>query len=41
VVKQHIQSSLYIVENCGHVVNVEQPENFNIKTIDFLKAIPS
>jgi pimeloyl-ACP methyl ester carboxylesterase len=41
VVKQHVQSSLYIVENCGHVVNVEQPENFNIKTIDFLKSIPS
>jgi len=39
VVKEHVQSSLYVVENCGHVVNVEQPENFNTKTIGFLKGI--
>jgi pimeloyl-ACP methyl ester carboxylesterase len=39
VVNQHVQSSLYIVENCGHVVNVEQPEHFNTRTIDFLKTI--
>lgn len=41
VVKDHITSSLYIVENCGHVVNVEQPEDFNTKTISFLKQITS
>lgn len=41
VVKEHVQSSLYVVENCGHVVNVEQPEDFNTRTILFLKAIPS
>jgi len=41
VVKEHVQSSLYVVENCGHVVNVEQPEDFNTKTIGFLKAIPA
>jgi len=39
VVKDHLQSSLYVVENCGHVVNVEQPEDFNTKTIGFLKGL--
>ncbi len=39
VVKDHSQSSLYVVENCGHVVNVEQPDNFNLKTISFLNNL--
>ncbi|MGJ8684884.1 MAG: alpha/beta fold hydrolase [Nonlabens sp.] len=39
VVKAHEQSSLYVVENCGHVVNVEQPDDFNIKTISFLNTL--
>ena len=39
VVKDHLQSSLYVVENCGHVVNVEQPEDFNTNTIGFLKGL--
>ena len=39
VVKDHLKSSLYVVENCGHVVNVEQPEDFNTKTIGFLKGL--
>ncbi len=30
-------SSLFIVENCGHVVNVEQPEVFNAITIQYIK----
>lgn len=41
VVKDHMQASLYVVENCGHVVNVEQPDDFNVKTISFLKALPA
>ena len=37
LVKEHYQSAqLYIVENCGHVVNVDQPQIFNEKVIDFL-----
>jgi len=36
VVKIQKQSSLFVVENCGHVVNVEQPLIFNQKVIDYL-----
>ncbi len=39
VVDKHILSSLFVVENCGHVVNVEQPEAFNVETIRFIKAL--
>ncbi|WAC02292.1 alpha/beta hydrolase [Lacinutrix neustonica] len=39
VVSKHIQSTLFIVENCGHVVNVEQPELFNNRTIQFIKGL--
>jgi pimeloyl-ACP methyl ester carboxylesterase len=39
VVKEHVESTLYIVKNSGHVVNVEQPEDFNRKTIGFLKEV--
>ena len=38
VVKEHVQSTLYVVKNCGHVVNVEQPEDFNSTTLQFLKV---
>ena len=36
VVKTQKESSLFVVENCGHVVNVEQPLIFNQKVIDYL-----
>ena len=39
VVAKHIQSSLYVVKDCGHVVNVEQPELFNKETIKFIKGL--
>ena len=39
LVKEHYSSAqLFIVENCGHVVNVDQPQIFNEKVIDFLKS---
>ena len=41
VVNEHIKSTLCIVKNCGHVVNVEQPDNFNSKTIQFLNSLSS
>jgi pimeloyl-ACP methyl ester carboxylesterase len=37
VVQSHKTSLLEVVEKCGHVVNVEQPETFNRISIDFLK----
>ena len=33
-------SSLYIVEKCGHVCNIEKPEEFNRVTLDYLTGYP-
>ena len=41
VVKDHLNSTLYVIEKCGHVVNVEQPNVFNTKTIDFIASLNS
>ncbi len=39
VVEKHYRSSkLFVIENCGHVVNVEQPNQFNKAVISFLKS---
>lgn len=40
-VEKHLMSSLHIIEECGHVVNVEQPNHFNQKTLGFLRALPA
>jgi pimeloyl-ACP methyl ester carboxylesterase len=37
IVKNHEFASLSIVENSGHVCNVEQPEIFNTRSIAFIK----
>jgi len=37
--KEHKNSKLLVVPGCGHVVNVEKPVFFNIKTIDFLNNL--
>ena len=34
--KTHKSSELYVIPNCGHVVNVEKPNIFNSKMHDFL-----
>lgn len=39
IVSKHVTSSLFIVDNCGHVVNVEQPEMFNNQTIKFINSL--
>jgi pimeloyl-ACP methyl ester carboxylesterase len=37
VVESHYKSSkLFVIENCGHVVNVEQPVVFNNAVLSFL-----
>ena len=33
----HALSSLMVIPNCGHVVNVEQPLTFNIEAISFIQ----
>ena len=37
--KEHKNSKLLVVPNCGHVVNVERPTFFNNSTIDFLNNL--
>lgn len=39
VVAQHQLSTLQVIPKCGHVVNVEEPQQFNKVTLNFLKAI--
>lgn len=40
VVEKHYKSSkLFVVEQCGHVVNVEQPNVFNKNVLAFLKTV--
>ncbi|MFY0594126.1 MAG: alpha/beta hydrolase [Roseivirga sp.] len=38
LVESHRTSSLQVVPNCGHVCNVEQPEFFNAKAINFIAS---
>lgn len=37
IVKKHKNSSLSVIENCGHVCNVERPHAFNKVSIQYLK----
>lgn len=39
IVADHVTSSLFVVKNSGHVVNVEQPEAFNNQTIGFINSL--
>lgn len=39
VVNSHIESTLYVIEDCGHVVNVEQPLIFNNQVINYLQKV--
>jgi pimeloyl-ACP methyl ester carboxylesterase len=36
VEKHHKSSKLFVVEQCGHVVNVEQPIVFNREVLAFI-----
>ncbi len=39
VVESHYKSSkLFVIENCGHVVNVEQPNVFNTAVLSFMNS---
>ena len=39
IVKNHKNSKLFIIPNCGHVVNIEKPKLFNKTTISFLNSV--
>jgi pimeloyl-ACP methyl ester carboxylesterase len=37
LVRDHKKSFLQILEKCGHVVNVEKPDQFNKLSLAFIK----
>ena len=39
LVKDHSSSELFVIPDCGHVVNVEKADVFNEKVIAFIKAL--
>ena len=39
LVRNHVSSMLYIIPECGHVVNVERPQIFNMQVINYLRNI--
>lgn len=39
LVKNHKSSQLHVIDDCGHVVNVEHPEEFNKTVVDFLNTL--
>ena len=39
VVSSFHNAQLFVIENSGHVVNVDQPNKFNDKVIKFLKSL--
>lgn len=39
LVQVHRQATLQILPNCGHVVNVDQPEQFNVRTMAFIQEL--
>ena len=39
IVDKHTKSSLITIEDCGHVVNVEQPQIFNRLVINYVSDI--
>jgi len=39
LVSKHNLSSLFVIPECGHVVNIDKPKVFNQQSIHFLKSI--
>ena len=39
LVKKHFNSHLEVIQNSGHVCNIDQPEIFNERSIQFIKSI--
>jgi pimeloyl-ACP methyl ester carboxylesterase len=37
LIRAHKNSILRVLDTCGHVVNVEKPEEFNQLSLDFIK----
>ena len=41
VVDKHELSSLHVIEDCGHVVNVQKPLVFNTESLAFINSLKS
>ena len=39
LVENHTSSKLYIIQECGHVVNVDKPITFNNQVLDFIHRL--
>lgn len=39
LVKKHFNSKLEVIQNSGHVCNLDQPDDFNARSISFIKSI--
>lgn len=39
LVKKHFNSKLEVISNSGHVCNLDQPDVFNQRSIQFIKTI--
>jgi len=39
LVKKHFNSTLQIINDSGHVCNIDQPDDFNQRSIRFIKSI--
>lgn len=39
LVENHASSQLHVIPDCGHVVNVEQAEHFNVEVIKFIRNL--
>jgi pimeloyl-ACP methyl ester carboxylesterase len=39
IVQHHKMAQLRVINNCGHVVNVEQPQSFNDQAVAFIKSL--
>jgi len=39
LVNNHLSSELFVIPDCGHVVNVEQPEIFNKEVLSFIQNL--
>ena len=38
IAKEHKRAKLSVIKNSGHVVNIDQPEEFNVKAISFIRS---
>ena len=39
LIKVHSSAKLFVIPSCGHVVNVERPDEFNAEAIGFMRSI--